>query len=207
MIEIASVVLGIVSVLQGWRNNTDDASKTRELTTFLDRLSEIDEVFFVSKKVHDRTETFFKKVPETLKTLEQAIEGTIAPKTLDTTAGIFLHHISEYFEDLPKKIKKVTDTDFNLVEKSKSITPDIKNNIIDVFQFHEKMLYNLNVIKETHVEIKSLSPSTSQTNYVIALQTIQSAMKASLREADVIIYNCASLVSYLHVEMRRTVNN
>lgn len=203
--DYISILLSIISILQGLKQNKPCENKLSELSELFDNLKRLDSILILAKETHDKIEEFNKQTHEYANTIkDEHAEKSRGKKTGEKYTVALIKLI----EDCPShaNIKALTG-DLSALSTGGNIPYNEEQSIERIYKFHEtfrKSLLRLNnslkKLTALHNKGEYLSPK-----FISEVVLIEHTLSETLRYADKLILSSANVMTYLHYQISNSI--
>lgn len=204
MLEVASVILGFISILQNVKNKKKLEEKVNEIRMALREVGSIYELLLSAKTTHDEYEKFESIALDPF---------MIVYENKDTSMESLKEELENFIKTTQKLLKNLDVTHeevINIIDISaEEVIPNsIRINIDKIQRVYPKYIKALNFFNQQFIEIQDF-PRTRDfgDNFDHCIVRMEDSAKDSRASADELIFNIAPLIDYVYVEVKKALDN
>ena len=205
-LNVVGVVLGSISVLQGWQNRPNQSGQFSEINEYINHLCNLDRIFFNAKKIHDGSETFNSITCDSIENL-MADKEAIAFNTFKDTYENYCRHLNDMLESKYPGTELATNIigDWEDIRNGdQNISAEVADSIEKLYIFYPRMCHLRSKIENLRKLIvnEKISANSNRAKLKINITELNDSIGSALYSADKVIYHGAYLMTFLHLQAR-----
>ena len=208
MVDIVSVVLSVISILQGIKNETSLQSKCHSLKMALTKTDEVYELLSVAKKAHDEFQTFqIVLIKDKILPLVNSMPN-LSRAELEETTKFFLKTDLQLITTSEDRIPAPLQSANTSSSLGSNIPHEINKCLEAIPYFYEELhqaIAAYDCVRDTLK--KSSEDGNFGKEYEVTIRLLDSIVDRILTSSDRLILNSCPVLDYIHCCVKNSVED